>query len=61
MLQGGLWDCSVQGAAGVYVTYKLLSGEKIEVGTPFEIPGIPGQFNVVLNKLQSGEMYEREK
>ncbi|GAK60000.1 monosacharide ABC transporter periplasmic monosacharide-binding protein [Candidatus Vecturithrix granuli] len=61
VLQGGLWDCGVQGAAGVYVAYKLLNGEKIEVGTPFEIPNIPGQFNVVPNKLQGGEMYEREK
>ena len=61
VLQGGLWDCGVQGAAGVYVAYKLLKGEKIEVGTPFEIPGIPGKFDVVPNKNQGGEMYERPK
>ncbi len=61
VLQGGLWDCGVQGAAGVYVAYKLLKGEKIEVGTSFEIPGIPGKFKVVPNKLQGGEMYERPK
>jgi AI-2 transport system substrate-binding protein len=58
VLQGGLWDCGVQGAAGVYVAYQLLKGEKIEVGTSFEIPGIIGEFNVVPNKLQGGEMYE---
>jgi AI-2 transport system substrate-binding protein len=61
VLQGGLWDCGVQGAAGVYVAYKLLKGEKIEVGTPFEIQGIPGKFDVVPNKNQGGEMYERPK
>lgn len=61
VLQGGLWDCGVQGAAGVYVAYQLLKGEKIEVGGSFEIPGIPGKFNVVPNKLQGGEMYERPK
>ncbi len=59
VLQGGLWDCGVQGAAGVYVAYKLLKGEKIEVGTSFEIPDIPGKFDVVPNKAQGGEMYEK--
>ncbi len=61
VLQGGLWDCGVQGAAGVYVAYQLLKGENVEVGSSFEIPGIPGKFNVVPNKMQGGEMYERPK
>ena len=61
VLQGGLWDCGVQGAAGVFVAYQLLKGEKIEVGKAFEIPGIPGKFDVVPNKKQGGEMYERSK
>ncbi|PID56429.1 autoinducer 2 ABC transporter substrate-binding protein LsrB [candidate division KSB3 bacterium] len=61
VLQGGLWDCGVQGAAGVYTAYKLLQGESIEVGGSFEIPGIPGQFHVVPNSMQGGELYERPK
>ncbi|HID15265.1 MAG TPA: autoinducer 2 ABC transporter substrate-binding protein LsrB [Candidatus Atribacteria bacterium] len=58
VLQGGLWDCGDQGAASIYVAYKLLKGEKIEVGTSFKIPGLLGDWKVVPNKLQGGEMYE---
>lgn len=58
VLQGGLWDCGVQGAAGVYVAYQLLKGEKLQVGSSFSIPDIPGEFQIVPNKNQGGEMYE---
>jgi AI-2 transport system substrate-binding protein len=59
VVKGALWDCGVQGAAGVYTAYKLLKGEKIQVGSSFKIPGITGDFKVVPNRLQGGDMYEK--
>ena len=59
VVKGALWDCGVQGAAGVYTAYKLLKGEKITVGSSFAIPGIEGDFKVVANRMQGGDMYEK--
>ena len=59
VVKGALWDCGVQGAAGVYTAYKLLKGEKIAVGGSFAIPGIQGEFKVVPNRMQGGDMYEK--
>jgi AI-2 transport system substrate-binding protein len=59
VVQGALWDCGVQGAAGVYTAYKLLKGEEIAVGSSFAIPGIEGEFKVVPNRMQGGDMYEK--
>jgi AI-2 transport system substrate-binding protein len=59
VVQGALWDCGVQGAAGVYTAYKLLKGEKIEVGKSFTMPGVDGEFKVVPNRKQGGDMYEK--
>jgi len=59
VVKGALWDCGVQGAAGVYTAYKLLKGEKIAVGGSFAIPGIKGDFKVVPNRMQGGDMYEK--
>lgn len=59
VVKGALWDCGVQGAAGVYTAYKLLKGEDITVGSSFAIPGIEGEFKVVPNRMQGGDMYEK--
>jgi len=59
VVKGALWDCGVQGAAGVYTAYKLLKGEEITVGSSFAIPGIEGEFKVVPNRMQGGDMYEK--
>jgi len=61
VVKGALWDCGVQGAAGVYTAYKLLKGEEITVGSSFTIPGIEGDFNVVANRMQGGDMYEKSE
>jgi AI-2 transport system substrate-binding protein len=59
VVKGALWDCGVQGAAGVYTAYKLLKGEEIKVDSSFAIPGIQGEFKVVPNRMQGGDMYEK--
>ena len=53
VLQGGLWDCGVQGAAAVYVAYEMVANKvKYSVGDKFEMPGIPGTFEILPNSAQ---------
>lgn len=53
VLQGGLWDCGVQGAASVYVAYQMLAnGVEYKVGDAFEMPGTLGEFTILNNSAQ---------
>lgn len=52
ILQGGLWDCGVQGAAAVYVAHQILTGKQFKVGDKFTMPGVNGQFAIMPNSAQ---------
>jgi len=53
VLQGGLWDAGLQGAAAVYVAYQMLENNTTyKVGDSFQIPGVLGNFNVLPNSDQ---------
>ncbi|MDI9464466.1 MAG: autoinducer 2 ABC transporter substrate-binding protein LsrB [Bacillota bacterium] len=52
VLQGGLWDCGIQGAATVYVAYQLLTGNELKVGDTFTMPGANGVFEILPNSRQ---------
>ncbi|MDK2946777.1 autoinducer 2 ABC transporter substrate-binding protein LsrB [Geotoga petraea] len=58
VLQGGLWDAGLQGAASVYVAYQMLENNvTYEVGDSFTIPGVLGEFDVLANSEQG---YDKE-
>lgn len=50
--QGALWDCGLQGAATVYVAYKLLNGAEFMVGSSFAMPDVNGVFDILPNSAQ---------
>jgi AI-2 transport system substrate-binding protein len=53
VLQGGLWDAGLQGAASVYVAYQMLENNKTyKVGDSFTMPGVLGEFEVLANSEQ---------
>ncbi len=52
VLQGGLWDCGIQGAATVYAAYQLLTGNELKVGDSFTMPGALGEFEIIPNSAQ---------
>jgi AI-2 transport system substrate-binding protein len=53
VLQGGLWDCGVQGAAAVYVAYEMIvNGKEFSVGDEFAMPGTNGMFTILPNSAQ---------
>lgn len=52
ILQGGLWDCGLQGAASVYVAHQILTGKSFKVGDKFTMPGAVGQFIILPNSAQ---------
>jgi AI-2 transport system substrate-binding protein len=58
VLQGGLWDAGLQGAASVYVAYQMLeNNETYNVGDSFAMPGVLGEFDVLANSEQG---YDKE-
>lgn len=50
--KGALWDCGLQGAATVYVAYKLLNGTQFTVGSSFAMPDVKGIFDILPNSAQ---------
>ncbi len=62
VLQGGLWDCGVQGAASVYVAYQMLAnGVEYKVGDSFAMPGTLGEFTILNNSAQGYDAaYDKE-